>query len=75
MDKKDQSNKDQSNVVSLRAKTRQLELERLNRLTGLSFGEVPQSLVSTDGGLELAVDDGEELIHRALYLWGEAEQT
>jgi hypothetical protein len=70
----DLDKKDDDNVIPLRAKDPQEELERLNRLTGLAFEHMPASLIGEEGGLELAVDDGAELIHRALYLWSEPPQ-
>jgi len=64
-----------NNVVSLRAKTREKELERLKRITGLSFEQLPNSLIQELDGLELAQGDGEELILRALNLWNENDRV
>ena len=60
-------------VVSLRARGEN-EIERMNRLTGLSFDTLPTSLINSAEGLQLAQDDGEELIYRALYLWAEKDR-
>lgn len=62
-----------SNLITLQAKTQQAELERLQRVTGLPFDQLPSSLIKKLGGLELAKEDGEELIFRALHLWDEEE--
>lgn len=61
-------------VVLLRARNSETEIERLNRLTGLSFDTLPTSLIDNKEGLQLAQEDGEELIYRALYLWAEKEK-
>jgi len=58
-------------VLPMRARRDVDELVRLNRLTGLTFDCVPVALIGKKGGLELAQEDGEELIYRALYLWNE----
>jgi hypothetical protein len=64
-----------SSVVALHARSRADALERLNRITGLQFDALPESLIDEVGGLPLAQDDGEELIYRALYLWSEQQKT
>lgn len=64
-----------SSVVALHARSRADALERLNRITGLQFDALPESLIEEVGGLPLAQDDGEELIYRALYLWSEQQKT
>jgi hypothetical protein len=66
---KDTDNK--PSILTMRARNNGAELERLNRLTGLTFDCVPTALIGKKGGLELAQEDGEELIYRALYLWNE----
>jgi hypothetical protein len=58
-------------ILTLQARTSAAELARLNRVTGLTFDVIPTALIGKKGGLELAQDDGEELIYRALYLWNE----
>lgn len=58
-------------ILNIRARSQEQELVRLNRLTGLTFDSVPTALIGKVGGLELAQEDGEELIFRALYLWDE----
>ncbi len=63
-----------SSVVALHARSRADALERLNRITGLQFDALPESLIDEVGGLTLAQEDGEELIYRALYLWGEQQK-
>lgn len=61
-------------VVMLHARSRADALERLNRITGLQFDALPESLIDEVGGLPLAQEDGEELVYRALYLWAEQEK-
>ena len=56
-------------ILSMRARSEADELARLNRITGLTFDCVPVALIGKKGGLELAQEEGEELIYRALYLW------
>lgn len=58
-------------VISLHSHNQKHALERINRMTGLDFDVVPTSIISQPGGLQLTEDDGEELIYRALYLWGD----
>jgi len=58
-------------ILPLRALSESDELARLNRITGLTFDCVPTALIGKKGGLELAQEEGEELIYRALYLWNE----
>ena len=58
-------------ILTMRARGNAAELTRLNRITGLTFDCVPTALIGKKGGLELAQEDGEELIYRALYLWNE----
>lgn len=67
------------NTVSLlqwrsRVRTRAEALERINRITGLHFEQLPESLIKDSEGLALAQDDAEELIYRALHLWAEQQQ-
>jgi len=59
------------NTLSIRARSDAEELARLNRITGLTFDCIPTALIGKKGGLELAQEEGEELIYRALYLWNE----
>lgn len=61
------------NVVALHARSRADALERLNRITGLQFDALPESLIDEVGGLALSQEDGEELIYRALHLWSTEE--
>jgi len=58
-------------VLLMRSHSEADELARLNRITGLTFDCVPTALIGKKGGLELAQEEGEELIYRALYLWNE----
>lgn len=58
-------------ILTMRARSEADELARLNRITGLAFDCVPTALIAKKGGLELAQEEGEELIYRALYLWDE----
>ncbi len=58
-------------IAIMRARSNSEELARLNRMTGLTFDCVPTTLIGKKGGLELAQEEGEELIYRALYLWDE----
>ena len=58
-------------ILPMRARSEADELARLNRITGLTFDCVPTALIGKKGGLELAQEEGEELIYRALYLWNE----
>lgn len=67
MNKKDNN----PSILMMRARNNDAELARLNRITGLTFDCVPAALIGKKGGLELAQEDGEELIYRALYLWNE----
>lgn len=62
-------------VVALHARSRADALERINRITGLQFDALPESLIEEVGGLPLAQDDGEELIYRALHLWSEQQKA
>jgi hypothetical protein len=71
----DMTNKKTSSVVALHARTRADALERINRITGLQFDALPESLIEEAGGLPLAQEDGEELIYRALYLWSEQQKA
>lgn len=64
-------NDNKLSVLTMRARDNVAELARLNRVTGLTFDCVPTALIDKKGGLELAQEDGEELIFRALYLWNE----
>jgi hypothetical protein len=70
----DMTNNKISSIVALHARTRADALERINRVTGLQFDALPESLIDEAGGLPLAQEDGEELIYRALYLWSEHQQ-
>jgi hypothetical protein len=58
-------------IAMMRARSAADELARLNRITGLTFDCVPTALIGKKGGVELAQEEGEELIYRALYLWNE----
>lgn len=60
-----------ASILPIRSRSDKDELARLNRITGLTFDSVPAALIGKTGGLELAQEDGEELIYRALYLWNE----
>lgn len=71
----DMNEKKSPSVVALHARSRADALERLNRITGLQFDALPESLIDEVGGLPLAQDDGEELIYRALYLWSEQQKA
>jgi hypothetical protein len=64
-------NDNNSSIVIMQARSGEAELARLNRITGLAFDCMPAALIDQKGGLELAQEDGEELIYRALYLWNE----
>jgi len=64
-------NDNNPSILPMHARSQAAELARLNRITGLTFDCVPTALIGKKGGLELAQEDGEELIYRALYLWGE----
>ena len=70
-DRDDRTGSEAGNVLTLRAKDPRQELERLNRITGLYFDQMPDSLIG-DEALQLAVEDGEELIHRAMFLWADS---
>ena len=60
-------------VIPLVSRSKRDELQRLQRLTGLSFSEFPVSLLAEELAVVLPVDDGAELIHRALHLWEDEE--
>lgn len=64
-------NDSKSSIVMLHSRSKADELARLSRITGLTFDAVPTALIDKPGGLELAQEEGEELIFRALYLWNE----
>ena len=71
MSDRTETGKNKPAILSLRGRSQADELARLNRITGLTFDSVPACLIGKQGGLELAQEDGEELIYRALYLWDE----
>jgi len=64
-----------SSLLPFRPRSRAEILDRINRITGLKFERVPDSLVKEPGGLPLPQDDGEELVHRALALWTDDENS
>jgi hypothetical protein len=64
-------NDNKPSILTMRSRSNTAELDRLNRITGLTFDCIPTALIDKKGGLELTQEDGEELIYRALYLWNE----
>lgn len=64
--------KPETKIATLKARCERAELARINRLTGLSFSEVPVSLVNG-----IVADDEEPLAERllddALALWREEQ--
>ena len=60
-------------IAELKARTAEEELARLNRVTGLKFDSMPDSLIREFGGKVLSEDDTEELVARAMTLWSSSE--